>query len=438
MQNSNNTANGGIAVFGLGFVGLPLALSFAMRGCRVTGVDINEALVEEINSGITHHQESYQGKSIREILREQLETGRFSATTDSGRAMRECTNIIITVGLPVHEGRPESGPLEECARAVAAGLKRHDLVVVRSTLVPGYTRELLLPLLESGGLRAGRDFYLAYASERIAEGRAFEEFEQMPGLVSGFDGESLKRARDLLGIVTKAPLVEASSFEVVELAKLMENISRDVNIAMVNEFARFSKAMGLNIFEVIELANTHKRVNLLTPGPGVGGYCIPNALHYLTPKAEELGVTLPLLATARSVNEDMPAYVASMVHRRLPVPASEARVGVLGVAMKDYSSDARCSPALKIIWLLERSGVEVRAFDPAVPERYPFSVDSLEEAVRGAHGLLVLARQEGIAFENWQLFSQLMSRDGQPFIVDTKRVYGGGSFEREGIQVESL
>ncbi len=352
--------------------------------------------------------------------------------------MRECTSIIITVGLPVQDGRPQSYPLGECLRSVAAGLKRGDLVVVRSTLVPGYTRDFVLPILESSGLKAGRDFYLAYSSERIAEGRAFEEFEQMPGLVSGIDGESLRRAKELLGIVTKAPLIEASSFEAVELAKLLENISRDVNIAMVNEMAKVSKAMGLNIFEIIELANTHKRVNLLYPGPGVGGYCIPNALHYLAARAESLGVPLPLLEAARNVNEEMPAYVVSLVNRHLPVPPAAARIGVLGLAMKDYSSDTRCSPALKIVWLLERSGMRVKAFDPAVPERYPFSVDSLAEAVEGAHGLLVLARQEGIDYESWELFRNAMSRDGRPFIIDTKRVYGGRSFERDGILVDSI
>lgn len=426
-----------VAVFGLGFVGLPLALSFAMRGCTVCGVDINEELVAEINAGVTHHQESYRGEGIREVLRRELDAGRFGATSRPAEAMAACDNIIITVGLPVSDGIPYTGHLEECARSVAAGLKRGDLVVVRSTLVPGMTRGLVLPILEESGLEAGKDFDLAYSSERIAEGKAFEEFENMPGLVSGYDQRAALRAREMLSVVTRAELTVASSFEVVETAKVVENVSRDVNIAFVNELTRFTKALGIDIFEVISLANTHKRVSLLTPGPGVGGYCIPNALHYLSPRADELGVNLALMKTARNVNEDMPAHVVSLVMKHLRVPPSEARVAVLGIAMKDYSSDDRCSPALKIIKLLESAGVEVRAYDPAVPTKYPFSVESIEQALSGAHGAIALARQEGINYSDLNLFVRMMSGEGTPFIIDAKNIIKGMEIP-PGLVVEGL
>lgn len=426
-----------VAVFGLGFVGLPLALSFAMRGCSVYGVDINEELVAEINAGVTHHQESYRGEGIRQILRRELDAGRFTATTRPAAAMAACDNIIITVGLPVSDGVPYTGHLEECARSVAAGLKPGDLVVVRGTLVPGMTRGLVLPILEESGLKAGRDFDLAYSSERIAEGKAFEEFESMPGLVSGYDQRAALRAGEMLSVVTKAELAVASSFEVVETAKVVENVSRDVNIAFVNELTKFTKVLGVDVFEVIALANTHKRVNLLAPGPGVGGYCIPNALHYLAPRADELGVNLALMKTARNVNEEMPAHVVSLVMKHLRVPPSEAKVAVLGIAMKDYSSDDRCSPALKIIHLLERAGVEVRAYDPAVPTKYPFSVDSLDQALSGAHGAIALARQEGLDYSNLNLFKKLMSGEGTPFVIDTKNICKGIEVP-PGLVVEGL
>jgi len=425
-----------VAVFGLGFVGLPLALSLAMRGCRVTGVDIDRHHVEATNAGVTHLREACGGVTIREILRRELEAGRFRATTDPAEGM-QAGDIIITVGIPVLDGEPEPYPLTSCLEAVAAGLRPGHLVLVRSTLVPGMMRELVMPALEKSGLAAGNDFYLAYAPERIAEGRAFEEFRHMPVLVAGVNQASIERAEALLRVVTEAEIVRGSSFEVVEAAKLVENISRDVNIALVNELARFTRALGVSIFEVVRLANTHKRVHLLQPGPGVGGYCLPNALHYLRPKARQLGVTVELLETARRVNRNMPRYIADLVLRHLPVPPGRARVGVLGLAMKDYSNDARQSPALDVVAYLEHAGVEVRAFDPVVPRAFPFQVESVETALRGAHGAVILARQEGIEFYDLATFADLMDPAG-PFIVDTKNVYGNPGVGYPGLRIISL
>jgi len=426
-----------IGIFGLGFVGLPLALSYAIRGCQVTGVDVDQNLVKHLNQGITHHLEKYHDTPIQEVLAEQLENGRFRATCDAREAMSNCRYFIITVGIPVINGGHDFSHIESCSRAIASGLKKGDLVLVRSTLVPGMTREFIMPILEETGLKAGEDFYLAYSSERIAEGKAFEEFENMPALISGINDASTEKARQLMSIVTRE-LHAASSIEVVESAKVMENISRDVNIAMVNEFARFCEALGIDVFEVIRLANTHKRVKLLTPGPGVGGYCIPNALHYLTPKADELGISLRLLRTARKINEDVPAFVVSLVTKHLPVPAKEAKVAVLGIAMKDYSSDDRLSPALEVIKLLEMSGIKVAAFDPAVPSRYDFKVDSLEEAVRDAHAIVVLAKQNGIGYNNFKLFHNLMSQAGTPVIIDTKNLYDRSEVEKHGFILAAI
>lgn len=421
-----------VAVFGLGFVGLPLALSYALRGCRVTGVDIDNSLISDLNNGITHHLEKYHETPIQEVLADQLKSGRFKATSDAGAALAECSYFIMTVGIPVVGGEHDFSHIESCSRTIASGLKKGDLVLVRSTMVPGMTRDFVLPILEETGLKAGQDFYLGYSSERIAEGKAFDEFENMPALISGIDESSAEKTRQLMSIVTKADIHVASSIEVVECAKVMENISRDVNIAMVNEFARFCEALQIDIFEVIRLANTHKRVKLLTPGPGVGGYCIPNALHYLSPKADELSVPLRLLRTARRINEDVPSFVVSLVTKHLSVPAKDAKVAVLGIAMKDYSSDDRLSPALDIIKLMQMSGIKVAAFDPAVPTKYDFKVNSLEEAVTGAHAILVLARQNGIGYTNYKLFKSVMSKAGTPVIVDTKNLYHRAEVEQHG------
>uniref|UniRef100_A0A7C2EJ77 Nucleotide sugar dehydrogenase n=1 Tax=Ammonifex degensii TaxID=42838 RepID=A0A7C2EJ77_9THEO len=413
-----------IAVFGLGFVGLPLSLCFTLAGCRVTGVDVNAGLVEEINRGITHHQEQYRGTPIQDILRQELARGSFRATTDPREALASVQDIIVTVGLPVAGGEPDAGLLAACLRSVAAGLKPGDLVLVRSTLVPGMMRRLVKPLLEESGLRAGKDFYLGYAPERIAEGRAFEEFVTMPVVVSGINEESLIEAAGLLKLITRAEVYPASSFEVAEVAKLIENISRDVNIALVNELSAVTQALGVSIFEVVRLANTHKRVKLLQPGPGVGGYCLPNAFYYLLPVAQEAGVELELMPAARRVNDAMPRRVAATVLRLLPVPPAQARVAVLGLAMKDFSSDSRQSPALKVVEHLEEAGVKVRAFDPVVPRIYPFQVESLEKAMDGAHGAVILARQKGMTLEDPAVFARFLD-PAAPFVVDAKNVCGG-------------
>jgi len=428
-----------VCMFGLGFVGLPLALSFSLRGCEVMGVDIDEQLVNELNDGHTHHLEAYEGKPIRELLKGQLASGRFRATTDGRAAMQACDNIIVTVGIPVEGNSHDMTPLVEVFRTVGQGLKKGDLVLVRSTVIPGTTRDIVLPILEEeSGLQAGEDFYLAYSSERIAEGKAFHEFEHMPAALAGFNPVSGEKAFELMSIVTRAPIYLASAMEVVEASKVMENISRDVDVAMVNEFTRFCKAMGIDIFEVITVANTHQRVNLLTPGPGVGGYCLPNALFYLLPKAEELGVNLSLLSTARRVNEDMPGYVASLVLRNLPVAPNKAKIVALGLAMKDYSNDDRMSPALFVVERLQEAGCTVAGYDPAVPHQYDFKVDSLEEAVKGAHGIVVLARQNGIDFMQLARFKELMAQDGQLFIVDTKNLYEPEYVHNHGFKLERL
>jgi nucleotide sugar dehydrogenase len=439
--NDANNGNGNgkkVAVFGLGFVGLPLALSFAMRGCEVVGVDVDDSLVAALNNGSTHHREWYHRTPIQKILQDQLENGRFRATGDAGEALACCRNVIVTVGLPVVDGQHSLEYLESACNAIAAGLKPGDLILIRSTVVPGTTRGFILPLLEKSGLKAGRDFHLAYSSERIAEGKAFDEFENMPTVVGGIDKASRDRAMELLGIVTRAELVPATSIEVVETAKVMENISRDVDIAMVNEFARFTKALGIDIFETIRITNTHKRVKLLLPGPGVGGYCIPNALHYLAPKADELGVPLSLLRTARRVNADVPAYVAGLVLKNLPVPAADAKVAVFGFAMKDYSNDDRQSPALDVIAILRRAGIKVAAYDPAVPCDYDFTVSTFEEALARAHGIAVLAKQEDVDYFNFKQFKKLMNPTTKPFIVDTRNIYDREKAEKAGFTLETI
>lgn len=389
-----------VAVIGLGFVGLPLALSFSLRGCNVIGVDINERLVEEINNGITAHKESFYDIPITDILKREIKRKHFYATANISDVLDDCHNFIITVGIPIVNGEHEMEYLESACTELGKGLRQGDLVIVRSTVVPGTTEEIVKPLLESAsGLKAGDDFHLAYSSERIAEGRAFQEFADMPILVAGVDEISTNKAKELLGIVCKAEVIPASSIKVVETAKVFENVQRDVNIAMIQEFARFTEALGIDIFEVVNLANTHKRVKLLAPGPGVGGYCLPNAYYYLKPKAEQMGISLSLLELARKENDTVPQVIVDMLERALADNGkrlSGSDIAVLGLAMKDYSNDARISPPLEIVNILLQKQANVKAFDPAVDGDYPYKVDDINECISDADAVVILAKQHEI------------------------------------------
>lgn len=411
-----------VAVFGQGFVGLPLSLSFSFRGANVYGVDILEKLVNDTNAGITHHTECFDGKTIQTILNEELEAGRYRATTDMVDALEKCSNIVLTVGMT---------EVIECCKTIGKHLKKGDLVLVRSTVVPGTTEEKVLPILEKeSGMKAGEDFYLAYSSERIAEGFAFEEFAYMPTITAGINEESAKRAKELLEVVCQVPVIVASEIKVVETSKVFENVQRDVNIAMVQEFARFTESLGISIHEVIEVANTHKRVNLLTPGPGVGGYCIPNAYHYIEPKATEMNMSMDILKLCREKNADLPNVMVNILADSLKSVSKElkgSKVGVLGFAMKDYSNDDRISPPIEIIKLLIESGAIVEAYDPAVPTEYDFKVDSLEKVLENKDAVIVLAKQK--QFDEITSSNLIESLKDNAVVFDTRNLFK--SFKEE-------
>ncbi|QZA32417.1 nucleotide sugar dehydrogenase [Hydrogenibacillus sp. N12] len=413
-----------VAVIGLGYVGLPLALLYAKNGARVIGIDVASSLVEALNRGESRSIEKDGDRPLPDLLQEMLALGRFRATTDYEEARAAgVDHYIVTVGIPVRGGEPDLRPFEASARMLGRVLKAGDLVLVRSTVVPGATEEVFRPILEAeSGLVAGEDFDLAYSSERIAEGRAFEEFRTMPLAVGALGERGLERAIRLLRFVTEAEIYP-SSIKVVETAKLFENIQRDVNLAMVQEFARFTERLGIDTLETIRIANTHRRVNLLIPGPGVGGYCVPNAFHYLRPKAEALGVRLPLLALARQLNDGVPRVLVDWVEEELRTRGggfSGRTVAVLGLAMKDYSNDDRESPALAIADLIAARGAVVRAYDPLVEAPAMYRVGSWTEAVDGADVVFFLVKQRAFDALDWADVGRRMKADG--LIFDAKGV----------------
>lgn len=429
-----------ITVIGLGFVGLPLALSFAMKGHKVIGLDVNESLVADLNQGNTHCLEQYHGHCAQDILRKALKYGTFKATTSYPDAAAESSAFIVTVGLPVQRQTPNLEFLESCVTELGRVLAPGDLVLIRSTVVPGTTAEKLVPILErESGLKAGEDFFVGYASERIAEGKAFDEFENMPTVVSGINKESAEKSAALLRLISKAEIYIASDIRVVETAKVFENVSRDVNIALANQFAQFCQSLGIDTFETFQIANTHTRVNLLTPGPGVGGYCLPNAYYYLRPKHMELGIDLPLLSTARAINDEVPKKLARKLAEMLSLKgkySSGSVAAVLGLAMKDYSNDDRISPAHAVCQALIEAGMVVRAYDPVVGTGSAYAVETLEEAVTGADALVILAKQE--AFDGLDLVAVKEAMKESPVIVDAKHLLDREEAESLGFMVFAI
>ncbi|BCZ47074.1 UDP-N-acetyl-D-glucosamine dehydrogenase [Clostridium gelidum] len=426
-----------VCIFGQGFVGLPLALSLALRGCKTIGVDINKNLVNDTNNGVTHHAENFNGIAIQQILKEELKEERYKATIDGASAVRECNNIIVTVGIPIKEGKYIIDYLENVCITIGKNLKKEDLIVIRSTVIPGTTEEVIVPILEKeSGLKAGEDFYLAYSSERIAEGKAFDEFANMPTLVAGINKKSCEIAAELLKIVCKAEVIKASCIKVVETSKVFENVQRDVNIAMAQEFARFTEGLGIDIFEVVKLANTHKRVNLLTPGPGVGGYCIPNAYFYIEPKAEEMDIDMRLLKISREENAALPEFIVNKVDELLSNIGKkiiDTKIAVLGLAMKDYSNDDRISPAVEICKLLIKRGAEVKAFDPVVVNEHDFKVNTQDEAIKDAEAVLVLTKQHQIELDDFEHMSKMLK--SKAVFIDTKAIVNQAEARKYGISV---
>ncbi|AWZ49436.1 nucleotide sugar dehydrogenase [Clostridiaceae bacterium 14S0207] len=426
-----------VCVFGQGFVGLPLSLSFALRGCSVIGVDVDTSLINDINSGLTHHTEKFHGIGIKDILNMELKDNKYIGTIDGEEAVKKCNNIIVTVGIPIKNGEYIMNYLEGAAVTIGKNIKKGDLVVIRSTVIPGTTEEFILPILEKeSNMKAGEDFYLAYASERIAEGVAFDEFANMPTIVGAINEESLKRAIKLLSIVCKAEVIPATNIKAVETSKVFENVQRDVNIAMCQEFARFTEGLGIDISEVVKLANTHKRVNLLVPGPGVGGYCIPNAYHYIAPGAEKMGVSMDLLKLSREKNAKIPEFIVDKTEEMLNKnnkALKDSKIAVLGLAMKDYSNDDRISPPIDICKILIERGANVKAFDPVVPTIYDFKVKTEEEALKNADAILILTKQYEIIMDDCEYFKTLVNED--TVIIDTKSVVDENQCNKNGMHI---
>lgn len=354
-----------IGVVGLGYVGLPLALVFAKNGFNVTGIDIDEDRIRRIKKGA-----SYITDVTSAELKKAVKSKKFKATKDTF-CIRKLDAIIICVPTPLDRNRrPDISYIREVAEKVKENMKAGQLIILESTTYPGTTKEVLLPIFESTGLKEGEDFYLAFSPERIDPGNKIYTTENTPKIVGGISGGSTELARFLYGHVIKK-VVPVSSTGAAEMVKLLENTFRIVNIALVNEIAMLSNKFDLDIWEIIDAAGTKPYGYMpFYPGPGCGGHCIPVDPIYLSWKARQHGFKTKFINLAAYVNESMPKYIAHRLEGILSgqkKSLKNSKLLIIGVAYKKDVRDLRESPALKIIRMLKKHGARVSYHDPFFP-----------------------------------------------------------------------
>ena len=402
-------------IVGLGYVGLPLAVAFAEAGHEVVGVDTDQRKVSALRES-----ESY----IEDVASESL-----AASADKLRwthryaDLAACEVVVIAVPTPLTENRePDLGPLISAGTALASVLQEGQLVILESTTYPGTTSERLAPLLEESGLAAGRDFNLAFSPERIDPGRTDFTLRNTPKVVGGLTPECCRRAVAFYEQVCDE-LVEVSSTEAAELTKLLENIFRSVNIALVNELAMLCDRMKIDIWEVVEAAAT-KPYGFMSfkPGPGMGGHCLPVDPFYLAWRAREFDTPTEFIELAGEVNQAMPYFCAEKIAHALndrERSVKGSRVAVVGVSYKPGVGDLRESPALKIMRILAERGADLVYHDEHVPELPDFELQSLslEQVLDGADAAVILTAHPGLDVE------QIVS--SAPVVVDFRGVTRG-------------
>lgn len=370
-----------VCILGLGYIGLPTASTLANRGIKVVGVDVNPQVVNSLQNGQVHLFEP----GLAEVVEEALGSGNLVVSDHPEPA----DVFLIAVPTPFYDDkRADMSYVTSAAEAIVPHLRRGCLVLLESTSPPLTTRDLVAPILEKSGLKAGEDFYLAYSPERVLPGQIIRELIENDRVVGGINPVSAHAAKDLYSIFVKGEIVETDA-TTAEMVKLMENTYRDVNIAIANEFSRLADRFGVDVWEAISLANRHPRVDILRPGPGVGGHCISVDPWFLVEAAPDLAT---LIRTARRVNDGQPEFTAAMVEHALGGVKGK-RIAALGLAFKPDVDDLRESPAIEVVHLLLKAGASITIYEPFKPD---FMVDgartaaSFSEAVKDADALILL------------------------------------------------
>ena len=397
-----------IVVIGTGYVGLPLAIMLARSGHDVIGVDIEDNVVNAINEGVLHIDEAEIKNIFNEPeVRKNLHAQKIPCQADV---------FVISVPTPLDEKKrvADLSQVVSAVESVTPYLQAGNLVIVESTVPPLTCREIVLPLIEKTGLKVGQDIFLCHCPERILPGDIFEEIVHNDRVIGGLDGKAAEMARDIYASFVKGKLYLTDDVT-AELVKLMENTSRDVSVALANEFAAVAEGLGVDPLEAIELANKHPRIDILKPSIGTGGHCIPVDPWFIK---QVDPINSRLIHTARLINDEVPLKIAAKIRKALK-DIKNPRIVALGVTYKPDTSDIRNSPALDIIRLLQDDGYTVEAYDP-VADGYTYS--SAHELAAGADCLVVLVEHRIIREELVGTEDEIKKIMRHPLII---RFYSG-------------
>lgn len=439
-----------ICVLGLGYIGLPTAAMFATRGIQVHGVDVNPRVVESLQAGKIHIHEP----GLQDVLDEALRQGRLTVSSQPV----EADAFIIAVPTPFQHDKfgehngirfklADMRAVTSAAEAILPVLRKGNLVILESTSPPRATVELVAPILARSNLQAGADFHLCYSPERVLPGQILRELVDNARVIGGITPESARAGRDLYATFVKGEIHETDA-TTAEMVKIMENTTRDVNIAIANEFARLAEKFGVDVWEAIRLANLHPRINILNPGPGVGGHCISVDPWFFVEAAPELS---SMIYQARKVNDEQPHFVVEKVKQTFSALSGAERsrsasvsilkgkkIAALGLAYKPDVDDLRESPAVEVIHLLQKEGAIVHAWEPFAPNAKLEGIDmasDFDSAIKDADAILLLVSHS--QFRTLNPVS-VASNTKARIAIDTVNVWKPDQWQSAGFAVHRL
>jgi nucleotide sugar dehydrogenase len=424
-----------VGVYGLGWMGLPTACLFLEAGAKVIGVDVDERIIELLNA----RKSPIGEKGIQPIIEKYIGSS-FSVTSDLRDAASCCDIIILVVPTSIDTShKPDYSAIEKASHEIGFKLRRGSIIILESTVAPGITEEIVRPIIErNSGLKAGRDFLLAYSPIRAMSGTALKDIKTYPRIVGGLDEPSFAAAATIMETIVQGGIIKVRNIRTAEAVKLFENVYRDLNIALANELAFFCERTGLDFLEVREAANSQPFSHLHLPGIGVGGHCIPVNPYFLVASARKAGLDLRLVRAGRIRNDKMPVHTVELVEealKDLKRTIGRANITVLGISYRANVKEPRNSPTLEVIRRLKKAGGRVRVYDPffesdELKEMGLTSSDSLERAVQGANCLLIAVGHNQFREIQLEHLSQLMRKPA--CIVDAARLVSPEKAQKYG------
>ena len=415
-----------VCVLGLGYIGLPTASTLAKAGMKVIGVDVDQQVLEGLRAGHIHVHEP----GLHRLAQEALDSGNLSVSDHPS----EADAYVIAVPTPVTEdNKADLRHVMEAAKAIVPHLRKGNLVMLESTCPPRTTIDQVAPILESSGLSAGTDFLLAYTPERALPGRILQELVENVRVIGGINSTSAEAGRDLYSSFVEGEILLTDA-TTAEMVKLMENTYRDINIAVANEFAQMAERLGVDVWGAIRLANEHPRVDILQPGPGVGGHCIAVDPWFLVEATPDLA---PLIQQAMAINDGQPMHSANLIQQALG-GLSGKRIAALGLSYKANVGDLRESPATEIVGILVDQGAEVHTFEPydlAASVEGAEAEDTLETVLQGANAIVLLVNhREFVELDPTEVSQQMAGR----VAVDLRGAWQADSWRAAGFEIQTL